>query len=73
MRIFITVKPRKKEEKVEKIDESHYEVYTKAPPVDNKANDAVLRILAVHFDLPKWRIRLVSGQSSRKKIINIGK
>lgn len=73
MRIFVTVKPRKKEEKVDKIDDTHYVVYTKAPPVDNKANDAVLRILAVYFDLPRWKIQLVSGQSSRKKIIDVGK
>ncbi|MBI4973711.1 DUF167 domain-containing protein [Candidatus Roizmanbacteria bacterium] len=73
MRIFVTVKPRKMEEKVERVDVTHYLVYTKAPPVDNKANEAVIKILSVHFDLPKWKIQIVSGQTSRKKIIEVGK
>jgi len=71
MNIFVTVKTKKQEDKVEKIDNNHYVVYTKALPMAGKANKAVLKILASYFHLRAWQIQLISGQSSRKKIINI--
>ena len=71
MKIYITVKPRKKEEKVGKIDATHYLVFTKASPVDGKANEAVIRILAEYFDLPKKQLQLILGKTSRKKIFMI--
>ena len=71
MKIYVVVKTRKKEEKVEKIDATHYFVFTKAVPVDGKANEAVIRILAEFFDLPKTQIRLITGKTSKKKIFII--
>lgn len=42
-----------------------------APPVDGKANAAVLRFLAEAFDVPLARITLVRGESSRQKTVRI--
>jgi hypothetical protein len=38
-----------------------------APPVDGKANDLVIAILAKLFQVPKAAVSLVSGQQSRQK------
>lgn len=38
-----------------------------APPVDGKANDALVAFLAAVFDLPKRRVLLVHGDTSRRK------
>lgn len=38
-----------------------------APPVDNKANKAVIGYLATFFRIPKRSIELVNGQNSRHK------
>lgn len=42
-----------------------------APPEDGKANKALIKLLSDHFNLPKSCIRLVSGDTSRKKMIEI--
>lgn len=42
-----------------------------APPLDGKANKELLKFLAKYFKLSKSNIQLVSGESSRNKIIRI--
>jgi hypothetical protein len=42
-----------------------------APPVDGKANAALLRLLADALDIPVSRLRLVAGASSRDKILEV--
>lgn len=38
-----------------------------APPVEGAANEAVIKLLAEHFDVAKSRIKLLSGAKSRIK------
>jgi len=42
-----------------------------APPVDGKANEALLRFLADVLDLPKSAVTLKSGQTSRRKVLEV--
>ena len=42
-----------------------------APPVEGRANEACLRLLAKALDLPISRLRIVSGQHARLKTIQI--
>ncbi len=42
-----------------------------APPVDGKANEALIAFLAEALHLPRVRIALVSGLTSRKKTVRI--
>ncbi len=71
MRIFVKVKPNSKVEKVEKIDEVHFVVSVKAPPVEGKANEALIKLLSDYFNIPKGNIKIVSGLSSKSKIVEI--
>ena len=48
-----------------------WKVRVAAAPEDGKANEAVLRLLARRLALPRRRIELVSGQSSRDKIVEL--
>jgi uncharacterized protein (TIGR00251 family) len=43
-----------------------------APPVDGKANDALLAFLAETLGLARRDVSLRAGQSSRRKLIEIG-
>lgn len=43
-----------------------------APPVDGKANEALIAYLAKALAVPKSRVELISGQSSRAKRVRIG-
>jgi uncharacterized protein (TIGR00251 family) len=42
-----------------------------APPVDGKANDECLRYLASLAGVPRARVRIVTGASSRMKVVEI--
>ncbi len=42
-----------------------------APPVDGKANEALLRFVAETLGLPKSAVSLKSGQTSRRKVLEI--
>lgn len=46
-------------------------IHTTAAPSDGAANDAVIKILAKHFDVPKSSIRIIRGATSRNKVIEI--
>ena len=72
MRIFVTAKPRAKEERVEKINPTHFVVAVKEPPVQGKANQAICKVLAAYFGVSVSDIRIVSGYTSRQKIIDVG-
>ena len=43
-----------------------------APPVDGKANEALLAFIAAKFGVGKTAVALVSGQTSRTKRVRIG-
>lgn len=40
-----------------------------APPVDGKANEEIIRFFSDVFSLPKSRIRISHGESSKRKTV----
>ena len=42
-----------------------------APPVDDAANRAIVEFFARLLDLPRSRIRILSGEKSRDKVVRI--
>ncbi len=72
MKISIKVKAGTKRESVKKTGENQYIVEVKAPPVEGKANKAVIKLLSEYFHVPKSRIRIISGHKSKNKIVEIG-
>jgi uncharacterized protein (TIGR00251 family) len=42
-----------------------------APPVEGAANDALIRLLADTFDVPRRAVTLLSGERSRDKRVAI--
>jgi len=73
MKIFVKVKPKAREEKVEKVDDVNFRVSVKQSPEKGKANLATIRALADYFNISQSKISIVSGSTSRLKIIEIEK
>ena len=48
-----------------------FKIKTSKPPENGKANQAVIEILATHFQIKKSQIKILSGLVSAKKIIEI--
>jgi len=42
-----------------------------APPVDGKANDALVKFVAEALAIPKAAVNLKSGQTSRRKVLEV--
>lgn len=49
-----------------------YKVRLAAPPVDGKANEALIRFLASRLKIPSSAVRIVRGAAGRMKTIEIG-
>lgn len=71
MKLFVTAKPRAKEESVKKIDDTHFVVSIKEPPVQDRANGAIIKTLAYFLGIAPSRLKIVSGHTSREKIIEV--
>jgi len=70
MKIQVRVKPNSKTEEVSEEGDS-FIVKVKEPPKEGKANQAVIKLLAEHFGVPKSQVRILSGFRSRNKVIEI--
>lgn len=44
-------------------------IHLKAPPVEGKANKAIIKFLADFFDWPKTRVKIIRGVKNRRKLI----
>lgn len=71
MRIYLKVIPRSSQNKIEKISEGEYRVRLTAPPVDGKANEALIKILAEHFGVAKSFISIVGGKGMQRKMVDV--
>lgn len=71
MKIFVKAKPFAWEDKVEKIDETHFVVSVKEVPRQGRANRAIAQALAEYFGVAPSQITLLSGFSSKQKVFQI--
>lgn len=71
MRYIIKVIPRAKKIKVEEEGEGRLRVHLTAPPVEGKANTALIECLAEYFGVKKRQIKVVKGLKSREKLVEI--
>ncbi len=71
MKKQVKVKPNAKQSKVIYADDGSLIVHLKSPPVDGKANQELIALLAKEFKVTKQAVRIKSGMGSRQKIVEI--
>ena len=71
MRIKVFVKAGRKERKIEKLPDGSFSIWVKEKPQEGKANHAVRESLAEYFNIPKSRVILISGETSKTKLFEI--
>lgn len=67
----IKVKPQSKENKIEKLKENEFLIYTREKTENNKANESVVLILSQYFNIPAKKIVIIKGLQNRSKIVKI--
>jgi len=70
-KLSVKVKPNAKQSVLTVLDDGSYLAQLKAPPVDGKANKALIDLLAKHFSVRKSQISIKSGLSGRQKWVVI--
>jgi len=70
-RLTVKVHPRAKRSALNGRFAEAWKLDLAAPPVDGKANDECVRFFADLAGVPKSRVRIVSGATSRMKLVEI--
>ncbi len=65
------VKPSARRSEILPGDDGVWQVKLKAAPVDGKANEELIRLVAEHFGVRRTDVTLRSGAGSRLKLIQI--
>lgn len=70
-KISIKVKPNAKQSVLTEMEDGTYAAQLKAPPVDGKANKALIDLVAKHFAVRKSQVSIKNGLSGRQKLVII--
>ena len=77
MKMKIRVQPRAKRNRLIKMNRQagqlgdEWKLQLTAPPVDGKANQACIEFFARGLRIPRSRVRLLSGEKSRHKLLEL--
>jgi uncharacterized protein (TIGR00251 family) len=69
--IRIKVKPNSRTSVLEQKDDGTWIARIKSPPVDGKANEELITLVAKHFECRKLDVLIKSGASGRTKLVLI--
>lgn len=69
--IDVVVSPRASRTRILDVYDKRLKIQLAAPPVDGKANDALVRFLAEQLDIPRAQVAIVGGQANRKKTVRL--
>ena len=67
--LTLHIQPGAKKSEVVGLHGDALKVRVASPPVDGKANDALIAFIADQFGLPKRAVQLVKGDTSRAKTV----
>jgi len=73
MKVLVKVKLKAKKNQAKRIDEAHFEIAVKEPPVRGRANKTVIRLLAEYFSVRQSAVSIIAGLTSRQKVVQIEK
>jgi uncharacterized protein len=71
MKISVLVKPNARKDEVALREDGVYVVKVAVPPIEGRANERLIEVLAGHFKKPKRSFEIVSGQRGKHKIVEI--
>lgn len=67
----VRVTPRASRDAIEGEYQAALKVRLAAPPIEDRANDALRRLLAARLNVPVSAVRIVGGEKSRNKRVSL--
>jgi uncharacterized protein (TIGR00251 family) len=71
MKITVLVKPNARKDEVSVREDGVYVVRVSVPPVEGRANERLIEVLAEHFKKPKRSVEILVGARGKNKIVEI--
>lgn len=71
MNITVKAKVHARENKVEKVDDDNLVVHVKEAPEKGKANWGIIKLVAEYYGVSTTSVRIVTGRTSTKKLMEI--
>ena len=71
MILQIKVKPRSRSSTLEQAADGTWVARLKSPPVDGKANDELVGLVAEHFGCRKAQVAIKAGATGRMKLVKV--
>ena len=69
--IQVKVKPNARVSLLEETNPGVWRAQLKSPPIEGRANEELLALVAKHFACPKSAVSIKSGTSGRVKLVRI--
>jgi len=69
--IQVKVKPNARTSELEELSDGTWLARVASPPVDGKANEELVKLIAEHFSVRKAQVSIKSGASGRLKRVQI--
>lgn len=69
--VTVHVLPRASREGVAGLAGDAVRIRLTAPPLENRANEALVRFLAGALGVPRYRVEIVSGLRGRRKVVRV--
>jgi uncharacterized protein (TIGR00251 family) len=67
----IKVKPNARASQLDELPDGSWAAQVKSPPLDGRANDELIALVARHFGLRKAQVQIRTGTSGRLKRVQI--
>lgn len=71
MKVTIIAHPNSKKPRIEKDLLGTFHTYINQPPLEGKANKAIVEILSKYFNVKQNSVILISGGKSKKKVFEV--
>lgn len=71
LRLSVKVQPRSSRNQVCGESDGMLKIKLTAPPVEGEANQALIEFLARQLQITRGQVRLIRGESSRQKLVEI--
>ncbi len=67
----VLVSPKSARSRIVGEHDGRLKIQVTAPPVDGRANDALVRFIAAALDISRVQVEVVGGHSNRRKTIRV--
>ncbi|MBN1959574.1 MAG: YggU family protein [Deltaproteobacteria bacterium] len=67
----VLIAPRASRNRIMGVHDNRLKIQLTAPPVDGKANDALIRFLAESLAISRAQIEIVGGATNRRKTVRL--